>query len=230
VDPELTAIVVAEPVQGEGGFICPPMDYFQQVAAVCKKYGILFAADEIQSGMGRTGKWFAIEHWGVEPDFLIVGKSLAAGLPLSGVVGKKDIMDAVHPGGIGGTYGGNPLAVSAALAVFDVFESENMLQKAQDLGRKLGDCFGGFVDRFAHVGEIRGLGAMRGFTLVKPDSGAPDADAAKKLAGYCLENGLIILVTGMQGNMVRCLAPFTITDDQLETAVGIIEKGLASAG
>lgn len=227
VDPELTAVVVAEPIQGEGGFICPPMDYFQKVAEVCKKYGILFAADEIQSGMGRTGKLFAIEHWGVEPDLLIVGKSLAAGMPLSGVVGKKEIMDEVHPGGIGGTYGGNPLAASAALAVFEVFEEENMLQKSKALGGKLSDSFNRFAKDFDNVGEVRGLGAMLGFTVVKPDSGEPDPAKAKALVNYCIENGLIILVTGMQGNLIRCLAPFSITDDQLEKALKIVETGLA---
>jgi 4-aminobutyrate aminotransferase/(S)-3-amino-2-methylpropionate transaminase len=203
------------------------MDYFQKVAEVCKKYGILFAADEIQSGMGRTGKLFAIEHWGVEPDLLIVGKSLAAGMPLSGVVGKKEIMDEVHPGGIGGTYGGNPLAVSAALAVFDVFEEENMLQKSKALGEKLSDSFNRFAKDIDNVGEVRGLGAMLGFTVVKPDSGEPDPDKAKALVTYCIENGLIILVTGMHGNLIRCLAPFTITDDQLKKALNIVEAGLA---
>jgi 4-aminobutyrate aminotransferase/(S)-3-amino-2-methylpropionate transaminase len=227
VDPDQTAVVVAEPVQGEGGFICPPMDYFQKVSEVCRKYGILFAVDEIQSGMGRTGKLFAIEHWGVEPDLLIVGKSLAAGMPLSGVVGKKGIMDEVHPGGLGGTYGGNPIAVSAALAVFDIFKTENMLEKSVKLGEKLSNSFSRFVKDFDNVGEVKGLGAMLGFTVVQAETGEPDPNKAKALVNYCIENGLIILVSGMHGNLIRCLAPFTITDEQLEKALNIIETGLA---
>ena len=141
VNPEHVAAVVAEPVQGEGGFIAAPPDYFQELARICRKHGILFIADEIQTGMGRTGKMFAIEHWGVEPDLITVAKSLAVGLPLSAVVGRKEIMDSVHAGGLGGTYGANPVACSAALAVLEVFEEENMLEKSIALGKKLKHIF-----------------------------------------------------------------------------------------
>jgi 4-aminobutyrate aminotransferase/(S)-3-amino-2-methylpropionate transaminase len=162
VNPEAVAAVVAEPVQGEGGFIAPPPDYFQELVKICHDNGILFVADEIQSGMGRTGKMFAIEHWGVEPDMVIVAKSLAAGMPLAAVVGKQEIMDSVHSWGLGGTYGGNPVACAAGLAVLDVFEEENMLAKSVALGEKLKSRFEKWQKDFSIIGEIRGLGAMLG--------------------------------------------------------------------
>ncbi len=226
VNPEAVAAVVAEPVQGEGGFIAAPPGYFQELVQICRENGILFVCDEIQSGMGRTGKMFAIEHWGVEPDLMTVAKSLAAGMPLSAVVGRKEIMDSVHPGGLGGTYGANPLACEAALAVLDVFEEEKMLEKSVALGRKLKARFEKWQKQFPILGEIRGLGAMLGLELVKGNLRTPAAEEAKKLAGYCFQNGLSILVCGSYGNIIRILAPFVITDDQLEKGLSIMEAGL----
>jgi 4-aminobutyrate aminotransferase/(S)-3-amino-2-methylpropionate transaminase len=226
IDPESLAAVVVEPVQGEGGFIAPPPGYFQELAKICKDNGILFVADEIQSGMGRTGKMFAIEHWGVEPDLITVAKSLAAGMPLAAVVGKAEIMDSVHTWGLGGTYGGNPVACAAALAVLDVFEEENMLAKSIALGEKLKARFEKWQKDFSIIGEIRGLGAMLGLEFVKGASKEPAADEAKQLADYCLDNGLLILVCGSYGNIVRVLAPFVITDEQLEKGLAILEAGL----
>ena len=226
VNPEAVAAVVAEPVQGEGGFIAPPPGYFQELIKICHDHGILFVADEIQSGMGRTGKMFAIENWNVEPDLITVAKSLAAGMPLSAVVGRQEIMDAVHPGGLGGTYGANPVACRAALAVLEIFEEENLLQKAQDLGRKLKTRFEKWQTQFEVIGEIRGLGAMLGLELVKGPHKRPAADEAKQLAAYCLENGLVILTCGSYGNIVRILAPLVITDEQLEKGLAILEQGL----
>ena len=226
VNPEAVAAVVAEPVQGEGGFIAPPPGYFQELIKICHDHGILFVADEIQSGMGRTGKMFAIENWNVEPDLITVAKSLAAGMPLSAVVGRQEIMDAVHPGGLGGTYGANPVACRAALAVLEIFEEENLLQKAQDLGRKLKTRFEKWQTQFDVIGEIRGLGAMLGLELVKGPHKRPAADEAKQLAAYCLENGLVILTCGSYGNIVRILAPLVITDEQLEKGLAILEQGL----
>ena len=226
IDPESLAAVVVEPVQGEGGFIAPPPGYFQELAMICKDNGILFVADEIQSGMGRTGKMFAIEHWGVEPDIITVAKSLAAGMPLAAVVGKAEIMDSVHAWGLGGTYGGNPVACAAALAVLDVFEEENMLAKSIALGEKLKTRFEKWQKDFSIIGEIRGLGAMLGLEFVKGPSREPAADEAKQLAAYCLDNGLLILVCGSYGNIVRVLAPFVITDEQLEKGLVILEAGL----
>jgi len=228
VNPEAVACVVAEPVQGEGGFIIPPPGYFQELVKICRENGILFVADEIQSGMGRTGTMFAIEHWGVEPDLITVAKSMGAGMPIASVVGRKEIMDSVHPWGLGGTYGGNPVASAAALAVLEVFEEEDMLGKAQALGKKLNERFEAFCKKYKIVGEIRGLGAMLGLTLVKGDKREPAADEAKKLAAFCLERGLIILVCGTYSNVVRVLVPFVITDAQLEQGLSILEQGLAA--
>jgi 4-aminobutyrate aminotransferase/(S)-3-amino-2-methylpropionate transaminase len=226
VNPEAVAAVVAEPVQGEGGFIAPPPNYFQDLAKICRDNGILFIADEIQSGMGRTGKMFAIEHWGVEPDLVIIAKSLAAGMPLAAVVGKQEIMDSVHSWGLGGTYGGNPVACAAGLAVLDAFEEENMLAKSVALGEKLKARFESWQKEFSVIGEIRGLGAMLGLEIVKGENHEPAADEAKQLAAYCLGQGLLILVCGTYGNVVRVLAPFVITDEQLEKGLSIMEAGL----
>jgi len=226
VNPEAVAAIVAEPVQGEGGFIAPPTNYFRDVAKICRDNGILFISDEIQSGMGRTGKMFAIEHWGVEPDLVIIAKSLAAGMPLAAVVGKQEIMDSVHSWGLGGTYGGNPVACAAGLAVLDAFEEENMLAKSVALGEKLKTRFEKWQKDFSLIGEIRGLGAMLGLEFVKGESKEPAADEAKQLAAYCLSQGLLILVCGTYGNVVRVLAPFVITDEQLEKGLSIMETGL----
>jgi 4-aminobutyrate aminotransferase/(S)-3-amino-2-methylpropionate transaminase len=226
VNPEAVAAVVAEPVQGEGGFIAPPPGYFQELAKICHDNGILFVADEIQSGMGRTGKMFAIEHWDVEPDLIVVAKSLAAGMPLAAVIGKQEIMDSIHPWGLGGTYGGNPVACRAALAVLEVFEEEGLVQKAAVLGQKLKERFEKWQQQFAMIGEIRGLGAMLGLELVKGDNREPAAEEAKKLVNFCYEKGLVILTCGSYGNIIRILAPFVITDEQLERGLAIMEEGL----
>jgi 4-aminobutyrate aminotransferase/(S)-3-amino-2-methylpropionate transaminase len=225
VNPEAVAAVVAEPIQGEGGFVAPPPGYFQALAEICRENGILLICDEIQTGMGRTGKMFAIEHWGVEPDLMCVAKSLAAGMPLSAVVGRREIMDSVHPGGLGGTYGANPIACEAALAVLEIFEEENILGKAVALGEKLRSRLEQWQKRFPVVGEVRGIGAMLGIELIQSD-GAPAADAAKQLAAHCFENGLIILVCGSYGNIIRILTPLVITDEQLSKGLDIMESGL----
>jgi len=226
VNPENVACVVVEPVQGEGGFICPPPDYFQGLSQICKDNGILFIADEIQSGMGRTGKMFAIEHWGVVPDLITVAKSMAAGMPMAAVAGRQDIMDAVHPWGLGGTYGGNPLACEAAIAVLEVFEEEDMLGKSQALGDKMKTRFTQWQKQFDLVDEIRGLGAMLGFTLVS--KGAPAAEKAQEMVKFCQDRGLILLACGSYGNVIRVLAPFVITDEQLEKGFGIMEEALSA--
>ncbi|OQY03105.1 MAG: 4-aminobutyrate--2-oxoglutarate transaminase [Desulfobacteraceae bacterium 4572_123] len=226
INPEAIAAVVAEPVQGEGGFIAPPDDYFPELEKICSDNGILLVMDEIQSGMGRTGKMFATENWDVTPDMMVIGKSLAAGMPIAAVVGKAEVMDTVHVGGLGGTYGANPVACAAALAVLDVFEKEGMLEKSVALGEKLDTRFKSWQKKFSMVGGLRGIGAMRGFELVKGPDKAPANAEAMKLAAYCGENGLVLLVTGIYGNIVRCLAPFVITDDQLEKGLAIMEAGL----
>ncbi len=225
IDPENTAAVVIEPIQGEGGFIAPPPDFFPKVAEFCKKHGIVLVIDEIQSGIGRTGTMFAIEHFGVEPDLMTVAKSMAAGMPMSAVVGRKEIMDSVHPGGLGGTYGANPVACAAAHAVLDIFEEENLLEKSKVLGEKLGKTFEAWKKNFSCVGELRGLGAMRGITIVNED-GSVAPDKAKQLSQYCFDNGLILLVCGILGNVIRVLTPLVIEPDQLQKGLDIMEKGL----
>ncbi len=226
VNPEAVAAVVVEPIQGEGGFITPPEDYFQKLAEICRENGILFVVDEIQSGMGRTGKMFAIEHWDVEPDLIITAKSLAAGMPLSAVVGKAEIMDSIHPWGLGGTYGGNPVACAAALAVIDIFETEGMLEKSIALGEKLKARFEKWQSRFQIAGEVRGMGAMLGLELVTGESD-PATEKTGELVQYCHKNGVIALACGSYGNIIRVLAPFVITDEQLEQGLSVMEAGLA---
>jgi 4-aminobutyrate aminotransferase/(S)-3-amino-2-methylpropionate transaminase len=225
VDPENTAAVIAEPVQGEGGFITPPPEYFSKIARICRDNEILFIADEIQSGMGRTGKMFAIEHYSVEADLMTVAKSLAAGMPVAAVVGKKDIMGSVHPGGVGGTYGANPLCCRAALAVIEVFEEENLLKQAEELGNKLRTRFDAWKEQFELIGDVRGLGPMLALELVKDrQSKEPAADEAKALVQRCLEKGLVILSCGTFGNVIRFLMPLNIGNEELDRGLAIVEE------
>jgi len=226
VAPESVAAIIAEPIQGEGGFITPPLDYFQKVIEICRDNGILFIADEIQSGMGRTGKMFAIEHWDVEPDIMILAKSLAAGLPLSAVVGRKEIMDAIHIGGLGGTYGGNPVACRAALAVLEIIEQEKLLHKAEKISQKIEEYLESWQKRFGIVGKIHGIGSMRAFELIEENTKEPTKDKAKELVKICYQKGLVILTCGKFGNIIRMLMPLVITEEQLETGLKIIEESL----
>ncbi|MBW2604152.1 MAG: 4-aminobutyrate--2-oxoglutarate transaminase [Deltaproteobacteria bacterium] len=229
VAPEETAAVIVEPIMGEGGFITPPPEYFPKLIDICRDNGILFIADEIQTGMGRTGKMFAMEHWDVTPDLVTVAKSLAAGMPMSAVVGKKEIMEAVHPFGLGGTYGGNPVACAAGLAVMEIIEKENLLQTAKDLGKKLKKRFDDFYREYELVGDVRGLGPMLAMELVKDrQTKEPAANEAKSLVKFCHEKGLIILACGNFGNVIRTLMPLVITDEQLNRGLAILEEGLKS--
>jgi 4-aminobutyrate aminotransferase/(S)-3-amino-2-methylpropionate transaminase len=229
VAPESTAAVIVEPIQGEGGFITPPPEYFPKLKRICENHGILLIADEIQTGIGRTGRMFAMEHWGVEADITTVAKSLAAGLPLSAVVGRKDLMDSVHASGIGGTYGANPLACRAALAVLDIFENEDLLSRGQALGEKLRRRFDRFQADFEVVGDVRGIGPMLALELVRDrESKEPATDAAKQLVRYCHDKGLILLACGTHGNVIRVLMPLVITDTQLEKGLSIMSDGLAA--
>ncbi|MHA1914299.1 MAG: 4-aminobutyrate--2-oxoglutarate transaminase [Promethearchaeota archaeon] len=226
VAPESVAAIIAEPIQGEGGFITPPRDFFPKLAKICKENGILFIADEIQSGMGRTGKMFAIEHWGVEPDIMLLAKSLAAGFPLSAIVGRKEIMDSPHIGGLGGTYGGNPVACRAALAVLDIFKEENILQKAELLGKKLNNQIETWQKEFKIIGALHGIGSMVAFDIIDQKTNKPAKDKASELTSMCLKNGLIILTCGKYGNTIRLLMPLVISDDDLKRGLNIIEENL----
>lgn len=228
VAPEDTAALVVEPIQGEGGFITPPPEYFSKLLTICRENGIVFIADEIQSGMGRTGKMFAMEHWNIEPDLVTVAKSLAAGMPLSSVVGRREMMDSPQAGGLGGTYGGNPVCCQAALAVLEIFEEENLVQKSEALGRKLKARFDEFGKKFEIVGDVRGKGPMLALELVRDRvTKKPAADEAKALVKFCYEKGLVILSCGNFGNVIRTLMPLVITDEQLERGLAIMEEGLS---
>ncbi len=227
VDPEEVAAIILEPVQGEGGFITPPPEYLGQIRRVCDRHGILLIVDEVQTGFGRTGKLFASEHFGVEADIVTSAKSLAGGLPLGAVTGTAKVMDSVHPGGLGGTYGGNPLACRAALAVLEVIEKEGLLARAEELGRQVREELLGLYHRCDIIGEVRGLGAMLAFELVKDRaSKKPATEEAKKLTAFCRDHGLIILDCGTLGNNIRTLMPLTITPDQLAKGFRILDDGL----
>lgn len=229
VAPESTAAIIVEPVQGEGGFIVPPKAYVSKLKAICEKNDVLFIADEIQTGIGRTGTMFAMEHFGVSADLTTVAKSLAAGMPLSAVVGRQDIMDVVHPSGIGGTYGGNPVACAAALAVMEIMDEEDLIQRAQKLGDRLQSELDGFKKEYEIVGDVRGLGPMMAMELVKDrESKTPAADEAKALSNYCYDRGLILLTCGAYGNVVRLLMPLVISESQLVKGLEILNDGLAA--
>ena len=229
VGAEQTAAIIIEPVQGEGGFIAPPKEYFQKMKALCEKHSILLIADEIQSGIGRTGYMFAMEYYGVEADITTVAKSLGAGTPISAVIGKKEIMDSVHPGGIGGTYSANPIACEAALAVLDIFESEDLLTKAKALGEKLHSTLKSFQEKHALIGDVRGLGPMIAMELVYDrDAKTPAPEKAKQLVDFCLERNLIILACGTYGNVIRLLMPLVITEEQLAKGMEIVDNGLTA--
>jgi len=225
---ESIAALLVEPITGEGGFITPPPEYFPKLYAICRENGIVFIGDEIQTGMGRTGKMFALEHWKVEADLTIVAKSLAAGMPLSAVVGKSEIMDSPHVGGLGGTYGGNPVCCRAALAVLDIFEEEGLLKKAQVLGQKVRERFDAWQEQFELIGDVRGLGPMLALELVKDrKTKEPAAEEAKALVQFCYEKGLILLSSGNFGNVIRILMPLVIDDNQLERGLAVMEEGLS---
>ena len=225
------AALIIEPVAGEGGFITPPPEYFPRIMDICHQHGIVFIADEIQSGLARTGKMFAMEHWGVQPDLMTIAKSLAAGMPLSAVVGRKEIMDAPMVGGLGGTYGGNPVCCRAALAVLEVIEEENLLHRSESLGRVVRQRFEAWQLEYESIGDVRGLGSMLALELVKDRATkAPDPDLAKALVQYAHQHGLILLSCGQHGNVIRVLMPLVITDGQLERGLAILEEGLATLG
>jgi 4-aminobutyrate aminotransferase apoenzyme (EC 2.6.1.19) len=226
-----TAAIIIEPVTGEDGFYAAPTDFLRSLRDICDRSGILLIADEIQTGFGRTGKMFAIEHNGVVPELITVAKSLADGYPLSGIIGRAEIMDAVPPGGLGGTYGGNPVACAAALAVIDAIEAERLLDRSTEMGRFLVNRLQRLAARedLRCIGEVRGIGAMVVFELVSDvDGRTPDPDLAKALTAKCLESGLIVLSCGLYGNVIRILAPLTASDAILEEGPAAIERSLST--
>ena len=226
---EEVAAVIAEPVLGEGGFIAPPPDYFKVLVELCHKYGILFIADEVQSGFGRTGKLFASERYGIEPDLIVTAKSLGGGLPLAAVTGRAEIMDAPGVGGLGGTFAGNPLSCAAALAVLDLFERENLLARANELGDHFQRRAREWQRRWSLIGDVRGLGGMQAIELVKSsETKAPATDETKKISQYCYEHGLITITAGTYSNVIRVLVPFVITNEQMNEALDVLESAIAN--
>ncbi len=225
---EDVAAVIAEPVLGEGGFVAPPREFFKVLIEICHKHGVLFIADEVQSGFGRTGTLFACEQYDIEPDILVTAKSLGGGLPLAAITGRAEIMDAPGPGGLGGTFAGNPLSCAAALAVFDLFEKEDLLARSRELGERFQKRAIGWQRRWPMVGDVRGLGGMQALELVKdPISKAPAAEETKKITQYCYEHGLITITAGSYGNVIRVLVPLVVTDAQLDEGMDVIEAAFS---
>jgi 4-aminobutyrate aminotransferase/(S)-3-amino-2-methylpropionate transaminase len=225
VDPAEVACVVLEPVQGEGGFIAMPPDFVTALHELCRRHGILYVDDEVQAGSGRTGPLWAIEHYGVEPDLLVAGKTLGGGLPLAAVTGRAELMDAVHPGGLGGTFGGNPVCCAAALAVLEELSSTGFRERADQIAGLLRARLDEIAGRQPIVGEVRGLGAMLALELAEQS-----ADQARAVTAAAREKGLILLSCGLYGNVLRLLPPLSATDDELERGLAILEEALGDAG
>jgi len=229
---ETVAAIVIEPVQGEGGFVVAPKMFLEGVRRLCDEHGIVMVVDEVQTGFGRTGKLFAIEHYGIEPDLITVAKSIAAGLPLSGVIGKAEIMDAPADSAVGGTYVGNPVAQAAALAVLDVIEDEGVCDRAAQLGETIRARMESWRERWPPIGDVRGLGAMLAIELVEDrETKAPAADVASAVVEAAAERGLLLLKCGIYSNCIRVLTPLVISDSELDEALGAWEQALdASLG
>jgi 4-aminobutyrate aminotransferase / (S)-3-amino-2-methylpropionate transaminase / 5-aminovalerate transaminase len=226
---EEVAAVIAEPVMGEGGFIAPPPDYFKVLIDLCHKHGILFIADEVQSGFGRTGAMFASERYGIEPDLIVTAKSLGGGLPLAAVTGRAEIMDAPGPGGLGGTFAGNPLSCAAALATLDLFEKTTLLTRANELGDRFQRRARDWQRRWSIVGDVRGLGGMQAIELVKSqESKTPATDETKEITQYCYEHGLITITAGTYSNVIRVLVPLVAANEQMDEGLDVLEAALAT--
>lgn len=226
VDPQQVAAIIIEPVQGEGGFnVCPP-EFMTFLREICDQHGILLIADEVQTGFGRTGKMFAMEHYGVAADITTMAKSLAGGMPLSGICGRADILDAPPPGGLGGTYAGHPLAIASALAVIDVIQDENLLERGAALGDKLQALLNELRQEVPLISDVRGLGAMVAVEFRCPESGLAQADFVKKVQQHALSKGLILLTCGPEANVIRFLFPLTISDELFDEALSILRKAL----
>jgi 4-aminobutyrate aminotransferase / (S)-3-amino-2-methylpropionate transaminase / 5-aminovalerate transaminase len=227
---EQVAAIVIEPVQGEGGFVVAPREFLHGIRRICDEHGIVLVIDEVQTGFGRTGRMFATEHYGIEPDLMTLAKSIAGGLPLSAVLGKAEIMDAPGDSAIGGTYVGNPVAQAAALAVLDVFEEESLVERGAEVGDRIRARMEAWRERFPQVGDVRGLGAMLAIELVSDlESKEPAAGLATAVVEAALERGLLLLKSGIYSNCIRVLVPLSITDAQLDEALDVWEDALESA-
>jgi 4-aminobutyrate aminotransferase / (S)-3-amino-2-methylpropionate transaminase / 5-aminovalerate transaminase len=225
IDPETVACVVLEPVQGEGGFIAMPPDYPARLQEICREHGILYVDDEVQSGVGRTGKMWAIEHYeGVEPDLLVSGKSIGGGLPLAGVTGRAEVMDAVHVGGLGGTFAGNPLSCAAAVAVLDIVSDPDFLARARELGTHMRARLEEMASGHPEIGDVRGLGPMLALEFVERTP-----DRAKAVVSAAFDRGVVLLSCGLYGNVIRLLPPLTIADAEVDEGLAVLEESLAVA-
>ena len=229
VEASRVAAIIVEPVQGEGGFNVASPEFLQRLRALCDQHGILLIADEIQTGAGRTGTWFAIEQSGIAPDMITMAKSMAGGFPISAVVGRAEVMDAPAPGGLGGTYAGSPMACAAALAVLEVFDKENLLERSRTLGAHLVSRLKKMADKHTCIADVRGLGAMVAIELCKGgDLHQPDADMAKRLCAEATKRGLILLSCGTYGNVIRILVPLTAPDAIVDEGLAIIDAALTA--
>ena len=230
VGAENVAAIVIEPIQGEGGFIVPAPGFLPALSQWCKDNGAVFVADEVQAGVARTGKWFSSEYEGVEPDLVTFAKGIAGGMPLSGVVGRAELVNVVHGGGLGGTYGGNPVACAAALGAIETIEDWNLADRALEIEKIIKEELGSLAESSPIVGELRGRGAMMALEFVKPRSKEPNADAAQQIAAKCLEQGVVILTCGTFGNNVRLLPPLVIDFDLLREGLRIFSKAIEEVG
>jgi 4-aminobutyrate aminotransferase / (S)-3-amino-2-methylpropionate transaminase / 5-aminovalerate transaminase len=226
---ESVAAVIAEPVLGEGGFVVPPRDYFKALQKICRKHGILFIADEVQSGFARTGKWFASEHFGIEPDLITMAKSLGGGMPIAAVTGRAEIMDAPAVGGLGGTYCGHPLSCAAALAAIETIEKEGLLARSTEIGNHFSKRAHAWQQKWQLIGEVRGLGGMCAIELVRNSETREPADTeTKQISEFCYKHGLITITAGTFNNVIRILVPLVVTDAQFDEGLDVIEAAIAA--
>jgi 4-aminobutyrate aminotransferase/(S)-3-amino-2-methylpropionate transaminase len=222
------AAIIIEPIQGEGGFIVPPKGFLPALSQYSTDNGIIFIADEVQTGFARTGTMFAVEHEGVVPDMIVTAKGIAGGLPLAGVTGRAEIMDSVHVSGLGGTYGGNPVACAAALGAIETMEEENLVARANHIGQILGDALRAMQAKYPVIGEVRGRGAMQAIELVEAGTKTPNTAAMNAVVKYCQSKGVLILTAGTYSNVVRFLPPIVITDELLKDALSVLDEAFAS--
>jgi len=223
------AAIVVEPIMGEGGFIVPPIEFLPLLGEICHRHGILLIADEVQTGFGRTGRWFACERYGIEPDLLVTAKSLGGGLPIGAVTGRSEVMDAPVVGSLGGTFAGNPLSCESALAALEVIESQRLLDRAEVLGQRFASRAQAWQSRWPLVGDVRGLGAMQAIELVRSSkTREPAAEQTRLIVRFCYEHGLILLPAGTFSNVIRLLVPLVITDEQFEEGLDVMQAALES--
>jgi 4-aminobutyrate aminotransferase/(S)-3-amino-2-methylpropionate transaminase len=224
------AAIIIEPVQGEGGFIPASFEYMRSLRRLCDKYGILLIADEVQSGFCRTGRWFAFEHSGIEPDLVVMAKSLAAGMPLGAITGRAEVLDAPHLGGVGSTFGGNPLACVAALAALDVMERDDLNDRAEQIGEVMLARYRNWQAQYPVIGDVRGLGAMTALEFIaSPGDRTPNVELPPRIVAEAYRRGLLLIRAGLYSNCVRTLVPLSIGDAELEVGLGVLESAIAAA-